>query len=83
MGVAILASTLTYTVPVGDLLVLLQSATVNGTVTTGTLVNAAGGTITAVASAVGGGRTLTATLLDNFGTLNVSQSLSANTAIDQ
>lgn len=51
-------------------------------VTTGTLTNAATGTITTLAGA-GGARVLTAPLLDNFGVINVNMSLTSNGAIDQ
>ena len=54
----------------------------NLTVTTGTLTNAPGGTIT-VLPGFGGARTITAGLIDNFGTMNVNASATASASIDQ
>jgi hypothetical protein len=51
-------------------------------ITTGTLVNAAGGTMNVLAGA-GGGRTFTGALIDNLGTLGVGAAWTANTALDQ
>ena len=52
------------------------------TVSSGTLTNASTGAIN-VLTGSGGGRTITATLLDNQGTMTVSRSLALNAALDQ